>query len=51
MEKLFKGEDNFYEGAQDLLALFEKTMKKQYEKFFLLKLRSNIKNEQKLLRI
>ena len=30
-------------GAQDFLALFEKTREKKYEKFFLLKVRSSIK--------
>ena len=28
LEKLLMGEENFNEGAQDFLALFEKTMKK-----------------------
>ena len=44
MEKLLMGEENFNEGAQDFLALFEKTMKKSNMKiFFLLKVRSSIK--------
>ena len=43
MEKLLMGEVHFNEGAQDFLALFEKTIKNEYEKFFVLKVRNSIK--------
>ena len=37
------GEETFNEGVQDFLALFKKTIKNKYEKFFLVKMRSSIK--------
>ena len=43
MEELLMGEENFNKWVQDFLALFEKTLKNKYEKFFLLKVRSSIK--------
>ena len=43
MKKLLMGEENFNEGAQDFLALFEKKGKNEYKKLVVLKVRSSIK--------